>query len=580
MELVKKYGLWIIGAVLIIAAIALYFLKVRNISAEYQDNLSKLEKRRNDLQAWTKKPIPNPTSIKTAEEYGLQVTAQLADCELYLARQPRRAQTRNFFEEERFGQEKEIDAVAYPNRWLEIYKRQNALLQEQLTSSKFGNFSIANLEGLWGAGIPKPDQIAAAMELYWYQKDLADFLTEQPEKDLAELIKTLSDGRADFFPGKPFDLVVNRKPSKLDEILRTLPQKKLIPVLDAILINERQQDLATIFNTLLPDEVRSDGAKVDGFPWERAAGEQDKYSVLGLTMDEQQKKFLDSLVPLDRPEKDLADRARFLDFVREMRTVRYRSDVVYLLENKRGFEDIAISIRRGTDDEYARVRADISNWSTTQLAQAIAEVVSIKDEKDYRVIRNNHSHGIVELGSITLKHGAQAAAAASSDSPAPESGKRGGSGSKPASSAAPAPSATPGANDLFKPSQFSMRVKIEFERIPVFIRRLLTNSWRYRITILSVTPADAASGAGTRGTDGGTRQGPGFATAGPAKAVETKPDEDVTLEARHYVWVELNGEAYQFMPLLQKVADKLADKPAAPAPGAPGAPAAPAVPKK
>lgn len=469
--------------------------------------------------------------------------------------------TRRFIRDEILGRDdREIDQ---PLAWQDEYNRRNAELRRQLDESGFQSFAVQTLSNQWGERVPRPEQITAAMELYWYQKDMADFLTDQAEKDLAEYLKLVAD-RPDFFPARPADLVINRKPGTIEEVLRGFPTDKLRDVFVAILINDRQQDLALIFNSILGDETKPDGTVVDGMPWSRPATES-KISVLNLTMDDVQRAFVAALVP---PEKeDILNRQRYVNFVMELRAVRYRSDVIALLE-ARDFGDVALRLRRNNEEERARLLQEIATWSQTKLAQAIGAVVSIRDEKDYRILRANHSPMIIELGSIQLKADVIPSAVGAGPGAAPgmAAGKRAG-------------------NDMAYVNTFSMKVKLDFERVPVFLRRLLNNSWRYRVQINNVTPAEGgrisagavASGApppmlGTPPPMLGAPPPPAFGLPPVAQANAAADEPPITV--RKYVWVELQGEAFQFTPLREKCKSQLAaaSQPA-PAPASAPAPA-------
>ena len=323
----------------------------------------------------------------------------LDQCELYLARQPRWAHTIRFFTEGPFGPETEVP-LDHPNDWLNLYHQYNQELQQQLIDAGM-SYTVETLD--WGTSVPTPEGIGAAMEMYWFQKDLIDFLTQQVEKDFAAYLEFKAKGRADPFPAKPFDLVVNRSPARLDEFLRSTSREKLVAVLGAIVVNRQQQDLATIFNTLLPDEKKPDGTIVYGFPWERPASEKEHGSVRGFTMDEAQEKFLAEMLPPDKP--DLSDRQRFLDYVMELRMVRYRADVIGLLESHH-FDSLAAALRRGTEAELNGILNDIADvngvWNTTRIAEAISAIVSINNENDFLLVRNNHAPDIAALISLTV----------------------------------------------------------------------------------------------------------------------------------------------------------------------------------
>ena len=385
--------------------------------------------------------------------------------------------------------------------------------------------------------------------------------------------------RPDPFPAKPSDLVINRSPERLDEALRSKSRTQLVAILSAIAVNTQDWDLPTIFNTYLPDEGAGAPAAENGLPWDRKSGGQ-KISVLGLTMDEAQKNFLTEMLPPDK--EDLADHGRFMDYVTELRSVRYRADVIRLLESQKDFQNLAGSLRKDTGEEDARVLAEFGRedlWTAARLAQAISAVVSIKDEKDYRVVHNNHAQNIAGLEGVNLIAGVgeevETGAAGRPQGRRPMMGMRNPQG-------AGRGAAVSGATALYKVYSFGMNVRVQYKRIPILLRRFLTNSWRYRIRFANVIPsavaAAATGGGGPSGRRGfqamptGTPAGGNAPTGAPGLAPSpTGEPEGEVLEAGHYVWIQVQGEGFQFSPLLQTT-----EKPAGAA--APGS-AAPARPR-
>jgi hypothetical protein len=350
--------------------------------------------------------------------------------------------------------------------------------------------------------------MGAAMELYWFQKDLMDFLTQQVEKDFAAYIEFKTKGQAEPFPAVPFDLVVNHSPARLDEFLRSTSREKLVAVLSAIVVNRQQQDLAMIFNTLLRDERKPDGTIVYGFPWERPASEKEHGSVRGFTMDEAQEQFLAAMLPPDKP--DLADRQRFLDYVMDLRMVRYRADVIGLLESHH-FDSLAAALRRGTEAELNGILNEIADvngaWNTTRIAEAISAIVSINNESDFVLVRNNHAPNIAELRSLTIGAGEELNLMAPSGGAGAAAfmARSGGAGAaafmgRPSGAGGAAfmgrpalpglPGLQPGDNGVYKLRTFQMQVKLNFDRLPVFLRGLISNSWRYRVQILDISPTE------------------------------------------------------------------------------------------
>lgn len=502
MEVVKKFGLWILSAILIIGAVVFYILVVRNLVADRAERMKAVETNKGQLEKLAKdanaKAIPNPKWIEEQRKSTEQLNRQSEGAELYLANQPRECHTRWFYDNELWGPTEEIRAQY---AWLQTYDRRNEELMMQLADAGMLAFRVETLNQLWGNFLPQEGQSNAAMEYYWFQKDFADILTGQVVKDLDRLILYLRESPTSF-PAKASDLVINRAPKRLDEFLRALPEEDLRAVLTAILINKEQMDLAMIFNTLLPEK----------FPWSRPPDEQDKVSVQALTMDDEQRAFLERIVPTGKP--DLRNNQRYLIYLRDLRTVRYRSDVIRMLENH-GFQIEAERLRKGTAEEYARLLNDINNtpWSRTKMAQAIAAIVSIKDEKDYELLKNNHKPEIQQLVSLQISM------------PLTVNGMSLGGYQE-----EPHP-------NIYTTVNVTMTVIIDFDRIPVFVRSLLNNSWIPDVKITRVAPIVAK-------------------TVGGANAPVAASSE--ALNVGNQVAVDLLIEAHHFKPLLPKLKEHMA----------------------
>ena len=117
----------------------------------------------------------------------------------------------------------------------------------------------------------------------------------------------------------------------------------------------------------------------------------------------------------------------------------------------------------------------------------------------------------------------------------------------------------------------TLSVRIEFERIPILMRRLLTSSMRFRFSIQSIMP-ETQPGSRTGTAPAGSRLGrapnrfgiggmprAGFPLA-PHPGEEEKLGEERLEVLRNYVTLVLQGEGYQFTPLREKFKDRLEDK--------------------
>ena len=594
MEIVRRFGLWIIAGVIILLALGFEFTVVQKVAKQRVAKVDELESRHDSLEGHAERPndIPGTNWIPIATEGAKKISSQLDKCAKYLSDQPRRCHTRLFFEDEESGLGKEVEGEY---EWLILYNKYNAKLQEQLSEAGLFGWQPSVLAD-WGSGVPTAEQISEAQQLHWFQKDLADTLTDQVARDFAEFLRPPPDN-PNVFPNKPSDLVVTRKIAgrpELDEPLRFVDIEKLRAVLEAILINEEQLDLATIF-----DKHLSSGDDAKNFDWAR---------VLGLTMDPEQKEYLDALIP---PKEDLANRQRFVDFAMELRTLRYRSDVVGLLENHddgiNDFKKVAAKVKQVSPMDRVRLLKEIrEDWTSTRIAQTIAAIVSVRDEKDYRLLRENHSPQIASIGNVTVERPMMDLSGMAEEGfmggrPGVMPGARDAFGgprrpvpaTSPERRSAPSPTTRPGAEPsrmpgrsglesrmmpgterrfaprgetLYKTTRFGMSVRLEFEHLPIFLRRLLSNSWHYQIRIETITPAEGTF-AESRGLSQPSMRSPrtGIQPSAPMAAYRTpRPSTDrepsfttagreMAAPLRNYVDVAISGEGYQFVPLLEKL---------------------------
>ena len=596
MDTVRKFALWIVAGILVLGAIGFYVVVVRGKVSAISQKMSKVTARRDDLKKEASKPeIPTRRWVEEQRKANEKIKAQAGDVEDLLRGQTRLCNTRIFFEDirsEATGIGKQIDPEIQGTRWLGAYAQHVRALRRQIYEAGFLQWQLEVSD--WGANIPSKEQIQEAQEVFWFQKDFADYITNQVVKDLEKIMNPPAD-QPDIFPQKPADLVIDLSASgpeeqRLDTLLQAVGKDKLATVLEAIVINDDNADLASIFDTHL---------RRDDFGWER---------VLSLTMNEAQRGYLDQLVP--PPRRDLVNRKRFKDLIMELRSVRYRSDVIALLERREGFADLVRSIRTLSPTERTRIRGMIESWEAPKLAKAIAGVVSVVDEDDYNLVRDNHKIQIASIGGLlitrpeSLEGERRRSDFDRGDTRRPERDDMRRPGRDDVRRPARRPSARrPGGKEmergmldlgaeskLYKATEFEFSARMQFERLPVFLRRLRNNSWQYRLDIESIVPATAASrergqgrterredfGMGMEKDPDWERREPGREGIGaprppqptgtfqpariPARVRklmgrETEEEEEV-IDLRDFVEVSIRGVAYQFTPLLEKLREK------------------------
>ncbi len=543
MDVIRRFGVYIVAGVLIVCAVALYFIVVSKKAEERDMEFAQMESRRGELEGYATSQIPNDAlveEVRTAAEREKEV---LDRCEEYLADQPRLCHTRPFYQSERVGHPDYGKPIRGEVAWLDEYERRNNLLRERLYVARMPIWIEDIMEQL-GARLPTVEQMQEATEMYWFQHDLVELLTDGTEAAFQSLIDQIVPD--DGFPQSPAGLVIDPKPGTLDEKLRAVPRSEdLEAVLKAIIINDGNADLATIFDEHLAED----------FPWR---------DVLKYTMSDEQTLFLSRIRPGDQP--DLSNHQRFVDYVMELRSVRYRADVVALLERHEfGRMVVEYHLDRQNREDIDRFTAALKLWSKTRLAQAIAAVVSIQNEEDYSLVRDNHALNLRQTGDMTFARPYEA--------PKREPGMGGygedeylyederfGRGTSDTSLLIRARK-----DQLSKATAFDFSVRIEFKRIPVFVRRFLNNSWHYTMRVKSVVPMDEAGDIGDdrrfarRDRDDEisdaayARLGRGPTGRRIARGRDKDEDTESVSVSRKFVWIDLACEGRQYTPLRKKL---------------------------
>lgn len=548
MDVVRKFGLYMVAGVLLLAAIVFYFLVVNKASSRRSTELAKIESHAKELASYARN-VPNPKQVEVTREAYEKERQNLDACEQLFAGQPRDRQRRLFFLTEDPTHPEYCKTCTGEVQWLERYETAIEELHLRLEDAGMSDWIVA--DNPWGTSVPERSQIQAAQEAYWFQKDLVEMLTDGIEAEFEKLIKMLKGG-AEGFPKGPADLVIDfnatlrgRDVTNLDESLRNLPSDKLRNVLEAIIINRKELDLPSIFDEYLSEH---------DYSWDK---------VRELTMDEKQRQFLSKVRSPNEP--DLSYHQRFVDYVTELRTVRYRKDVLGLL-SRHGFKEIEKLANAPGQETRERIRKELSEWNPTKLAQAIASVVSIRDQADYELVRDNHKLKLAAVEGLTFTRPVEQEAAAtdgragSPGRPSPESGGRS-RGSRGAPGEMGDGRGRPKAeNELGRIWTFTMRVKVEFERIPVFQRRFMSNCWHYGLEIDRVAPGGGSSettraAPSSRGwTPGAEEHGSGGRRRTPEPrrpaAAPGQDDEETTteVESDRYIWLECRCVAHQYIP--------------------------------
>jgi len=577
MEFVKKFGFWIVFALVVIGAILFYVLAVRSQAVARKRQLQDLKTRRETLQGYASKPeLPNMEFVEREQELQKVVDAEIAKCKQIVAHQRRNNHTQIFWVP---GDPMKRE-VTKPVYWLDRYREEKELLQRQIVNSGLGTENLVSFPDYWGAVLPTWGEIRNAQVHFWLRKDIIDLLTNHAEQDILDELKFRGDKKMQTL------LDVVRNPSAIEQELsknlaQTKTKKDLEGILQDILVNAEQLDLAEIFQR---HNIRE--------------------FVEQITMDDRQRKFLRHLRSSAKDRPDLAE------YIMDLRMVRYRDDLIGLFKNH-GFSQLSRRLRDWGADSEAMLAEELASptWRPLDLARAIEAAVSIAEERDLNVILRNHRIRLLAVNGLRFEdvivfsmEDKQAGAPGVTpprrtmpgggpmdeppmdeppmDEPpmeaAPGRSYRGGRGRTTAGQA-------PGRPGVYNAFPFDLNLTMEFRHLPVLYRRLLMSDWRIEIKGVSVTKAEGAGrptqrrdrgGPGPEEPEGmppgpeGPPPGPAIPNLGAAAGVpaaqpevpgqmpgppgmppEEQDEKKVRVAPRNYVKVQLECEARQFYPL-------------------------------
>jgi hypothetical protein len=569
MDKLNTFGFLILAVAAIGGAVAFHFLvgaKAQEVRAEA---VKGVDSQKSKLKS-AARDIPNPGRIKQTEAAAVLQSISYRKCQEYLGRQPCEAFTRSFFRSPNptnayYGMLFKPEGAEGDEGWLrgiwraEGYRRERARLTALFEKSGHADWTIKYDPWEAGGGLPKRKDMIIAEALHWFQYYLAEILTDSIEASFQERITQIVRHKPSWddptWPKTPADLVYS--PANFDEAnLWKMKAAQLQAALLAILVNKNEVDLATVFDTYLKgekeeNETTGEITYRDAYDWKFLTKE---------TVSARQTQFMEKLRTIElRPEmgysSGLSYHARFAAYVRDLRTVRYRSDVFHLLSryDPQALRDLGYKQNMQITDEDIVVMEDIlSSWSEKRLAATIANIISIRDEKDYSVIRDNHKLGILQIRNMVIENKPEAGGGGEADNRsgrgARRTNRRGGGESTTASKWP--------ADTLADTKPFSMEVLVKFERIPVFIRGFLNSSWHYDVRIVSITRGHKP-GQDTGGEAPDTMRGRGAGRGATDEQPPTEPEPregdaaapEVKAEEKDdssYVWLKVDCVARQY----------------------------------
>jgi len=500
MEFVKKVGVWIAAVILIVSSILFYLLVVKDAGRKRAEHLQEIEARRDKLGRMARKgkETKGPEWVEYAEKQTKIWEKERNELREFVVRQPRRAQTRWFYDDE-FGAVR--TEIRERSQWLNRYeKATNALREVAGRSRKFAGISLSFQN--WGGKLPQDWEIQKAQTEFWFQKDMVDLLTYNEPNVINDILAIRKDKRLPDL----FAVVRNPQPEEPSARLRFAAAETLRSALIDILTAPNGCDLRVILSRY---EMEVEGEKKNLWQW-----------VYDLTFSAPQKAFVDALAT--------DEHVNLVTFIMDLRTVRFRSDLLGLLRKhlSEAPNELGVVIKyleTPTPALERTLRREIGGWEGVLVADVIGYAVSLVDERDFELVLENHRPPVLAIGFACHRD-------------KPDLWSEGVNG--------------------YIPFPFDLRVTMEFQKFPVFWRRLMTSDWRIAILELSRVEKSSAGAVESDTADGSVPRPDmrmGMELEEPIPGEEK--DEDVTrVEAmpQRIVTFTMKCEGRLFLPLARE----------------------------
>ncbi len=491
MEFMKKIGVWIGAVALIVSAVVFYVFVVKDAGKMRSEIMSEVVSRRDKLKTMARKgqETKGPEWIENAKKQTKIWEQERNQLRELVVKQPRRAQTRWFYDDE-FGAVR--TEIRERSQWLTRYDVATVALSDVAgRSPKFSGISLS-LES-WGGKLPQDADIQRAQTTYWFQKDMVDLLTYNEPN----IINNILAIRKDKLLPDLFAVVRNPQPGEPSARLRFAEQETLSNALIDILTAPNGCDLRVILSRY---EMEVEGKKQSLWQW-----------VYDLTFSAPQKAFIDAL------EAD--EHVNLVTFIMDLRTVRFRDDLLGLLRKhlSEAPDELGVVIKyldAPTPALERTLRREIGGWEAVLVADVIGYAVSLVDERDFELVLENHRPPVLGIG-FNYQRGTH------------DLSSRGVNG--------------------YIPFPFSLRVTMEFQKFPVFWRRLMTSDWR--IAILSMKAERASARATEADIDRGSRGSGMDEETGEDGREEEEMVTRVEAVPQRIVTFDMTCEGRLFLPL-------------------------------
>jgi len=525
MDLLRKAGIWILAGAIFIATGAFYFAAVSGLQAERRQVEEEVQQRAKELaeQARKGRDTVAPSWIESARKEAELWNQQREEVRKFLASQPRRCQTRWFYDNE-FADPQFRREVRVRAEWRQRYIQAQTELRQQLELPQFRGIALTFTD--WGTKLPEDWEIQEAQTLFWFQKDMVDLLTYN-EPNIINHILSLRGDRA--LPNL-LAVVRNPQPEQPSATLRFVKDLRLED--DSKSPEEQKRTLADMLRDILTDPEGADLRIVmNRYSMEIEEGVRKRRvrvwdQVYELTASPAQKAFVGSLI--------VDDRRALADFIMDLRGVRTRADLLGLFrrhaEEEPKLNAIIDYLEDPTPAREATLAANLKEWDVALVADAIGYAVSIVDERDYNFILANHRPPVYAISWAMDK--------------------------QPAVVTTPPP---PGA--LYIPFPFTMRATMEWEKLPSLFRRLAASDWRIALQNVTVTREKEVGALTLPPLPGEVAMKPEGDAKAETATIPPQPQQVVTAtlrcEARLFLplWKELNPELAKLIPEALKAAE-------------------------
>ena len=441
----KKWIFWVVMGVLAVLAGVFYLAAVRPKAARHTDQRTELESRKSDLRRLRVRGrqaggIPGPRWIANTQQYVDKVDEEIARCEKLFVPQRRDTHRRRFWDnpDAPFRQ-----PIRKPVLWLKRYTKRCAELTEQIVGIGGSQGRTFNFRS-WGADIPDDELIQIAQTEFWFQKDIADILTNQAEKGIERFLTLCGE---ELVPGL-LELVQNLHIEKTEQFRARQKEEILRRILEALVMNPDGLDLPQIFG---PHKLWQDLRKIAST------------------------KAQQNIIKAMRSPKQ--DKGQLADYVQDLRTVRYLTDIRDLC-SLHGENDLYKLLKEHKEKHTLHTEKAVLDflreWQKPRVAHAIAFLISIGDEKDLGIVQANHRVDIGALDEFSMVGAASAGPAPAGPAPETDQG-RGGDEPRVDSGRERFRMGQryigAGVPDMYDVIPFRLRVRLEFQKLPVLLRR-------------------------------------------------------------------------------------------------------------